>query len=67
MKATHVGLAMGYAALLTFTAATQAADPMKGQTLSKQCTVCHGKIGIAKDPEVPNLAGQVSFLCREKP
>ena len=42
-----------------------AADPAKGQELSRQCSVCHGKLGLAKDPEVPNLAGQ-SALYVEK-
>ena len=65
MKAKHLGLVIGYAALLTFSVATKAADPMKGQTLSKQCSVCHGKLGIAKDPEVPNLAGQSAFYTEK--
>lgn len=42
-----------------------AADLSKGKALSAQCSVCHGKDGIAKDPESPNLAGQ-SALYIEK-
>jgi len=42
-----------------------AADLSKGKSLSSQCSVCHGKNGIAKDPESPNLAGQ-SALYLEK-
>ncbi len=42
-----------------------AADLTRGKTLSAQCSVCHGKNGIAKDPESPNLAGQ-SALYIEK-
>ncbi len=30
----------------------------EGKVLSGQCTVCHGKNGISRDPETPNLAGQ---------
>jgi len=40
-------------------------DLARGKSLSKQCGVCHGKDGIAKDPESPNLAGQ-SALYIEK-
>lgn len=32
-------------------------DMAAGKALSSQCAVCHGKNGIAKDPEAPNLAG----------
>ncbi len=37
----------------------------KGKTLSAQCSVCHGKDGLSKDPESPNLAG-LSALYIEK-
>ncbi|MEP4194765.1 MAG: cytochrome c [Aliishimia sp.] len=42
-----------------------AADPVNGQKLSRQCSVCHGKNGIAKDPEVANLAGQSAFYLEK--
>jgi len=42
-----------------------AGDLAKGKALSSQCSVCHGKNGIAKDPESSNLAGQ-SALYLEK-
>lgn len=42
-----------------------AADLAKGKALSTQCSVCHGKDGIARDPESPNLVGQ-SALYLEK-
>lgn len=42
-----------------------AADPENGKLLSKKCSVCHGKLGLARDPEVPHLAGQ-SALYIEK-
>ena len=54
------------ATLLAFTAAPGlAADPENGRKLARKCSVCHGKDGIAKDPSVPNLAGQ-SALYLEK-
>lgn len=45
--------------------AAQAADPENGQKLARKCSVCHGKTGMAKDPEVPNLAGQSSFYIEK--
>lgn len=54
-------------AILIGTATNQghAADPANGQLLARQCSVCHGKMGVANDPEMPNLAGQ-SALYLEK-
>ena len=40
-------------------------DMVAGKALSSQCSVCHGKNGLAKDPESPNLAG-LSALYIEK-
>jgi cytochrome c553 len=42
-----------------------AADAENGKLLSKKCSVCHGQLGLARDPEVPHLAGQ-SALYIEK-
>ena len=42
-----------------------ASDAQKGQSLAKKCSVCHGKDGISKDPEVPSLAGQPEFYLRK--
>ncbi len=42
-----------------------AADPLSGQKLARKCSVCHGKMGISKDPEVPNLAGQSAFYLEK--
>jgi cytochrome c553 len=53
------------AALLLFGLSSYGADMAKGKALSAQCSVCHGKNGIAKDPESPNLAG-LSSLYIEK-
>ena len=35
-----------------------AQDLEAGKILSHRCSVCHGKQGISRDPEVPHLAGQ---------
>ncbi len=42
-----------------------AGDISVGKKLARKCSVCHGKIGLSKDPEVPNLAG-LSNLYIEK-
>lgn len=42
-----------------------AADPANGQLLARQCSVCHGKSGIANDPEVPHIAGQSSLYLEK--
>lgn len=55
-------LALGLVAPATIAVS---ADLATGQKLSRQCAVCHGRDGIATDPEVPNLAGQ-SALYLEK-
>ena len=41
------------------------ADIKNGKALSSQCSACHGKNGLAKNPETPNLAG-LSPLYIEK-
>jgi len=51
--------------LSALTSVAVAADPANGQILARQCSVCHGKMGIASDPEMPSLAGQ-SELYLEK-
>ncbi len=58
--------ALTVALVLNFSSvASHAADPANGQSLSKQCSVCHGKNGMANDPEVPNLAAQSSFYIEK--
>ena len=42
-----------------------AADMANGKALSAQCSACHGKDGLSRDPETPNLAG-LSSLYIEK-
>ncbi len=50
---------------ILFSCGAFGADMAKGKALASQCSVCHGKDGIAKDPESSNLAGQ-SALYLEK-
>ena len=50
---------------VTLSTALSAADISNGKALSVQCSACHGKDGISRDPEAPNLAGQ-SALYLEK-
>lgn len=65
----HMKLSLLLSSLFLCSALThdqaQAQEPPPGQTLARQCSVCHGKTGMATDPEVPNLAGQ-SALYLEK-
>lgn len=44
---------------------TNAADIENGQMLARQCSACHGKNGISKDPEVPNLAAQPALYLEK--
>lgn len=45
---------------------TASASPVTdGRALSVQCSVCHGKNGISKDPEAPNLAGQPALYLEK--
>ena len=41
------------------------ADLANGKNLSGQCSACHGKNGLSRNPEAPNLAG-LSSLYIEK-
>ena len=50
---------------VTLTTGSQAADPANGRELARKCTVCHGKLGVGRDPEVPHLAGQPAFYLEK--
>ena len=50
---------------LAMSSVSVAADKANGKALSAQCSACHGKNGLSKDPEAPNLAG-LSALYIEK-
>jgi len=63
----HLPALSSVALLLTAIAGpVQAAgDPAAGRELSRQCSVCHGRNGLANDPEVANLAGQSAFYLEK--
>ncbi len=50
---------------LPYATAGNAADPANGRKLARKCTVCHGKLGVGRDPEVPHLAGQPAFYLEK--
>ncbi|PRY24429.1 cytochrome c553 [Aliiruegeria haliotis] len=44
---------------------TLAADLENGQKLARKCSACHGKDGLSKVPDVPNLAGQPALYLEK--
>ncbi|RWK40919.1 MAG: cytochrome c [Mesorhizobium sp.] len=53
------GLIVSLAALFACSSLAQAGgDAASGKKIMLKCQVCHGKDGIAKLPEAPNIAGQ---------
>ena len=60
------GLIVSLAALVAFsTVAGAAGDAASGKKVMLKCQVCHGKDGLAKLPEAPNIAGQKeAYLIR---
>lgn len=46
------------AMLVGSTLAEAGGDPLAGKKTVAKCVVCHGRDGIAKTPDAPNLAGQ---------
>ena len=53
------------AMLIGSVAAEAAGDAAAGKKVAVKCQACHGKDGIAKLPEAPNIAGQKeSYLVR---
>lgn len=43
-----------------------AADLKAGKKAALQCNVCHGKNGIAINPEAPNLAGESEIYIEKQ-
>jgi len=58
-------VAMAAAAIGLLATPSLAADAENGRLLARKCSVCHGKNGIARDPEVANLAGQSAFYLEK--
>ena len=46
--------------------AAGADDLAAGRDAARQCSVCHGKDGIAVNPEAPNLAGEASVYIEKQ-
>lgn len=46
-------------------APAQAGDIENGRKLARKCSVCHGPLGLGKDPEVPHIAGQPAFYLEK--
>ena len=60
------GLILALAAMVVCSVTAQAAgDAVAGKKVMVKCQVCHGKDGLAKLPEAPNIAGQKeTYLVR---
>lgn len=58
MNIKHYAVAGLFALGVAAPAASVAADPEIGKTLSNTCVACHGQNGISQVPIYPNLAGQ---------
>ena len=43
-----------------------AADIKLGKKKARMCNVCHGKNGIATNPEAPNLAGESAIYIEKQ-
>lgn len=67
-RAAAVGLVLAllWASFGPARPATAGGDLSAGREKSGKCAVCHGKDGIAKRPDVPNLAGQSAIYMREQ-
>lgn len=46
-------------AILALQSAAQAGDAVAGRKTAIKCQVCHGLDGLSKNPDAPNLSGQV--------
>lgn len=49
-----------------FSPAVPAADAAKGRMAASQCSVCHGKDGLATVPDAPNLAGESAIYIEKQ-
>ena len=56
---------IGLVGVMLLGAPAWADDLDLGKKAARQCVVCHGKLGVAKDPEVPNIAGQSAFYLEK--
>ncbi len=61
-------MAGAYALLasIAFSFAASAADIKLGKKKARMCNVCHGKNGLATNPEAPNLAGESAIYIEKQ-
>ena len=59
MKPNLLLAALGALAVCPVFASAQAADARAGRQKIVVCQACHGLDGLSKNPEAPNLAGQI--------
>jgi cytochrome c553 len=45
---------------------TLAGDPLSGKVKARACIPCHGKDGLSKRPDTPNIAGQNPFYMDQQ-
>lgn len=55
-----------WASLLLATVVNAADGPAGKAKASTACAVCHGRLGLSMQPNVPNLAGQPEFYLLEQ-
>lgn len=53
-------------AALSLISNSHAADIKAGKKKAGMCNVCHGKNGIATNPEAPNLAGESAIYIEKQ-
>lgn len=53
-------------AMLAVLVSASAADLKLGKKKARMCNVCHGKNGLATNPEAPNLAGESSIYIEKQ-
>jgi len=59
----HLTLAVG---LIASSVAGAAGDFSAGKDKARQCAVCHGLDGVAKRPDVPNIAGESAMYLTKQ-
>ena len=53
-------------ATVSLASVSQAADIKAGKKKAGMCNVCHGKNGLATNPEAPNLAGESAIYIEKQ-
>ncbi len=66
LSSTAVAMIACFMVLQGFRPVALAADAAKGRAAAGQCTVCHGKDGLATVPDAPNLAGESAIYIEKQ-